>query len=156
MVREFHREYFHGKKIKDELDENRMRHSLRVAEKMADIAGDFHIDPKEAFALGLLHDLGYAFCVDKADHGRVGGLFLRHQGYRYWREVYYHGFAQDDYTSDALDLLNIADLTTGPNGEDFTIEERILDIKQRYGPCSTQVQNANWLGKKLGLLVKGV
>jgi hypothetical protein len=30
--------------------------------------------------------------------------------------------------------LTVADLTTGPDGEDLTVDERIAEVRERYGP----------------------
>lgn len=63
-------------------------------------------------------------------------------GYRFWKEVYYHGSSDIEYSSYELDLLTCCDMTTGPNGEDFTIQQRLDDIKARYGYQSIQYTNA--------------
>ena len=52
--------------------------------------------------------------------------------------MYYHGIPQEDYDSAELRLLNYMDITTDPSGDVVTIEERIEDIKQRYGENSFQ------------------
>ncbi|EEP29073.1 hypothetical protein [Shuttleworthella satelles] len=56
--------------------------------------------------------------------------------------MYYHGIPQEDYDSAELRLLNYMDITTDPSGDVVTIEERIEDIKQRYGENSYQAQEA--------------
>ena len=39
--------------------------------------------------------------------------------------------------SDEQFILNCADMTTGPNGEDFTFDERLAELASRFGADST-------------------
>ena len=129
-----------------EITVDRMKHSLAVARKMKDIVmqnpKEYDCSPDDAFVLGMLHDIGYEFVAEQKEHANKGGLVLKEQGYRYWREVYYHGIPQEEYTSSLLELLNYADLTTGPSGESMTVQQRIDDIIIRYGRESEQVIDA--------------
>ena len=101
------------------------------------------------YILGFLHDAGYAFVDKQEDHAKVAGEVLKAQGYKYWREVYYHGTFQEEYDSVELRLLNYMDITTSPSGDVVTIEERIEDKKQRYGENSYQFQEAFKLAKMI-------
>ena len=118
-----------------ELTMNRMAHSLAVGRKMSRIAsklpGIVNATPDEMFLLGYLHDIGYEISSVQENHASDGGELLRGQGYKYWREVYYHGFMQEEYQSPELVLLNYADMTTGPTGVYLTTDERIADIRER-------------------------
>ena len=118
----------------------RMKHSLEVARKMKILVEleptKYHINPEDAFLLGILHDIGYEFCNTQDEHAKIGG-----------KEVYYHGIIQYEYNSSLLQLLNFVDMTTGPNGEDMTMEERINDIIKRYGKESKQAKEARELVK---------
>lgn len=129
----------------------RMKHSLEVARKMKILVEleptKYHINPEDAFLLGILHDIGYEFCNTQDEHAKIGGNILRAQGYKYWKEVYYHGIIQYEYNSSLLQLLNFVDMTTGPNGEDMTMEERINDIIKRYGKESKQAKETRELVK---------
>ena len=77
------------------LDKKRILHSLGVANKMKVIANELYPGNKEfiedMFILGLLHDLGYEFAKTKLEHSEIGGTILKKNGYKYWKEVYYHG-----------------------------------------------------------------
>lgn len=131
---------------------DRLKHSLSVANKMQELAKDkAEVDSNDAFILGLLHDIGYQFTENTGEHAKVGGEVLRNQGYKYWKEVYYHGIPQEDFDSSMLQLLNYADMTIGPTGNELTIEERILDISDRYGKGSIQEETAIALAKQLKL-----
>ncbi len=132
---------------------DRMSHCLAVAKKMKELATDYSdkypVNPEEAFILGLLHDIGYEFCNEQREHANKGGLLLKNQGYKYWKEVFYHGVPQDEYKSDMLSLLNYVDMITGPDGKYLTVQERIDDIADRYGKESWQVKEAVSLSRML-------
>ena len=132
------------------MTDDRLRHSLAVATKMKDMASEgFKAD---MFILGFLHDIGYEFCDDTKKHNLIGGLKLKEGGYKYWQEVYYHGEHQTQYSSAVLDLLNKADLMTGPQGQNMSACERLEDIAQRYGKDSHQYRESFLLAKKLGVI----
>ncbi len=136
-------------------DANRNLHSLMVAKKMKELANSKHYDSdfaEDMFMLGLVHDIGYEFCNDKKLHNKVGGELLKRNGYNYYKEVYFHGDPNCSYSSIALDFLNTADLMTNQNGEYVSIENRLEDIKCRYGKSSVQYNNAFSLATKLSLI----
>lgn len=104
---------------------------------------------------GVLHDIGYApDLVDVGFHPIDGARFLRSDG---WDEaivnfVAHHSCAVIEAErrglldelrgefprNDALphDELCFCDMTTGPAGQLMTVEQRLADIKERYGPGS--------------------
>lgn len=131
---------------------NRTKHCLGVARKMkaiADSISDFPYPSHDMFYLGLLHDVAYEFVESPEEHEHRGGEILRENDYRYWQEVYHHGNPDTPYRSLALDLLNYADLTTSPEGEDISMEDRLDDIANRYGKDSLQYCNARKLSLQL-------
>ena len=132
---------------------DRMKHSLAVATKMKELVSNnpekYMCSPEDAFVLGIIHDIGYEFLDEKRFHANKGGLVLKEQGYRHWKEVYYHGIPQDEYDSPLLRLLNYVDMITGPTGEHMTIEQRIEDIAKRYGKGSWQDLEARKLAEKI-------
>lgn len=131
---------------------NRTKHCLGVARKMKSIAEAIHDFPypsQDMFYLGLLHDVAYEFVDLPEEHEHRGGEILRDNGYRYWQEVYHHGNPDTTYRSLALDLLNYVDLTTSPEGEDISIEDRLDDIANRYGEDSIQYSKARKLSLQL-------
>lgn len=134
-----------------EISEDRQKHIMAVARKMHDIVasnpGKFEITAEDAFLLGYLHDVGYEFANKQTDHPTVGEHLLVRNRYRYALEVGYHGIPQTNYSSEALCLLNYADMTTGPAGQDMTIRERIDDIVARYGEDSIQTKDAKKLAE---------
>ena len=94
------------------------------------------------FLLGMLHDFGYEFAEDPGDHPAVGAEILKRQGYRYWKEVADHGNINVTEVSDALFVLSCADMTTGPGGERFTMQDRIDNMAERYGRDSRHHKRA--------------
>lgn len=135
-----------------QITDNRLKHSLAVATKMKIMVQTdnekYPVDPDEAFVLGMLHDIGYEFSQEQQEHANKGGLVLKKQGYKFWKEVYYHGIPQKEYDSPMLRLLNYVDMITGPTGEYMTIQERIDDIAERYGKGSWQEVEAIELAKQ--------
>lgn len=138
-----------------EFDEIRMLHSLAVAKKMKieveKSPQKFSASSEDMFYLGLIHDAAYEFVDNQEEHEHKGGEILRSNGYRYWREVYYHGNPESEYDSAELRLLNYADMTTGPDGKDMAIDERLADIAERYGEASSQYLNAKLLANKINI-----
>lgn len=92
------------------------------------------LNADELYTLGLLHDVGYAFLVKKdyEKHEKIGGEFLKSQGYKFWQEVYWHGVANSPYKSEYLDILNWADLHIDSEGNYVSFDERLEEISRRY------------------------
>ena len=130
------------------MDNDRLKHSLSVARKMIEIGKENNLDEeqlKELFLLGFVHDIGYEFVEDTKDHPKVGGEILKQSGYKYWKEVYYHGMPTDEYDSLYLKILNQADMQIDANGEDVGYKKRLEDIKTRYGEDSKAYKNSKKL-----------
>lgn len=136
-----------------EITVDRMKHSMAVAKKMKIIVAEnehvYMISPDEAFILGILHDIGYEFSEKQQEHANKGGMILKEQGYRFWKEIFYHGTPQKEYDSAELWLLNFVDMITGPKGESMTISHRISDIADRYGKGSLQETEAIKLAEQI-------
>lgn len=132
----------------------RWTHVQAVAAKAAVAARV--LDDQDAEVLmtsAWLHDLGYAPGVARTGlHALDGGRWLRQNG---WSEriaglVAHHScalfeaeerglgqalaaeFAQEQ--SSTADALWYADMTTGPDGQDLDVLDRLAEIRQRYGP----------------------
>jgi len=119
------------------ISENRWKHILGVARKAKMLA--LKLKPndekyaEDMFLLGIMHDLGYEFIESNASHAAVGGEILKRNDYRYWQEVALHGDETIENMSDELFILNCADMSTGPKGEDFSFDERLGEIAERFG-----------------------
>lgn len=143
-----------------EISQNRLKHILKVAERMQKIVKEnkeeFSISPNDAFILGFLHDVWYGFS-DNSTHNIIWWKQLETNNYKYWKEVYYHWEINIKYKSKELDLLNYVDMTTSPEWKIITIDERCFDIWERYGKTSEAykksiilkkyLENIEWLKK---------
>ena len=139
------------------IDKDRLAHSYAVARKMVEIGRDQNLNVEqlqELFTIGFNHDIGYEYSDEKGiDHGKIGGEILRKSGYKYWKEVYYHGILTNEYSSKYLDILNYADMQIDKYGNDVGFEKRLEDIKSRYGEDSRVYQRCfnliNYLKDKI-------
>lgn len=57
-----------------------------------------------------------------------------------------------EYKSEELKILNAADLLTDSNGREITAQERLKDVKERYGEDSFEYIDFVKLAKELGLI----
>lgn len=136
------------------LDEDRRAHSVEVGCKVASVS---QFAPawarSDLVTAAVLHDIGYAH-PDSDLHALDGARFLRAQGFSpvvcnlvlnhsastYEAEARgiplaeYEGFGVDVDLSTVHPLLWWADMTTGPQGQTVTVEERLAEIRDRYGP----------------------
>jgi putative nucleotidyltransferase with HDIG domain len=130
----------------------RWRHVQAVAAEAERLCDIVHIDAAVVVTAAWLHDLGYAPTVaDTGFHPLDGARHLRAHGWNddVCRLVAHHTDAARHAPPDvaaqlraefpelpglAQDLLWTADVTTGPDGEHVTLEERIAEITARYGP----------------------
>ena len=121
------------------MDDDRIKHSVAVARKMVEIANNKNLSEneiKDCFMIGYNHDIGYEFTKDKLQHNKIGGNILRLSGFKYWKEVYYHGEVESNYESLYLNILNQADMQIDKYGNDVGYDKRLEDIKNRYGENS--------------------
>lgn len=135
------------------------RHSRLVAlcaERIARACGD--MDPEKAYVLGLLHDIGRRFGVKHMGHIYDGWSYMREQGYdEAARICLTHSFSVQnlrdyigrvDITAEEKKELEIALSETVYDDYDrliqlcdslaggesiMTIEDRMEDVKKRYG-----------------------
>ena len=60
------------------MDENRVKHSLAVANKMVEL--NKKLNKEDIFLIGYLHDIGYKFLRNNHDismHNKIGGEILK-------------------------------------------------------------------------------
>ncbi|MFE3443571.1 HD domain-containing protein [Nocardia sp. NPDC059180] len=138
------------------LTESRRAHSLAVGRRMESVAGLLPPDLRgDAVTAAYLHDVGYGH-PDLGFHPIDGARLLRSLGYSpvVCHLVAFHTAAEveaevrgldagifDEFQlsgvaglEKAEDFLWWSDLSTGPNGEDFTVDERLDEILRRYEP----------------------
>ena len=144
-------------------DGRRWHHTQAVAARAKQAAHLFSPDTADLLsAAAWLHDIGYArqvnrhdfHPVDGAEHvaehlaaPAVAGLIAHHSGARFVAEV--RGlrhlmvpFADTAYwTGPLADALTWADQTTGPDGQQVTVEERLDEVLTRHGPDSPNARS---------------
>ena len=126
------------------MDNDRLKHSYAVACKMVELGKERKLSEeklRELFMLGYVHDIGYQF-GENNNHNILGGNVLKDSGYKYWKEVYYHGIPNSEYKSLFLNILNTADMMIDKYGNDVGFDKRLEDIKNRYGEDSIQYNNS--------------
>lgn len=134
------------------MDKDRLYHSLAVARKMVEIAKKNNLseeDIKNCFIIGFNHDIGYEFPIDGLEHNKIGGDILKASGFKYWKEIYYHGEIDLEYESSYLKILNQADMQIDKYGNDVGYDKRLEDIKTRYGENSIIYEKCSKLVEKV-------
>ena len=136
------------------LEPDRRAHSLAAGRKAAESA--MHVGAAlraDLVAAAVLHDIGYRqadtefhpldgarFLAGQGFSRRVCHLVVHHSASTYEAEergiglVVYREFAVDEDLGAAHAVIWWADMTTGPQGQDVTVEERLDEICARYGP----------------------
>lgn len=131
----------------------RWKHVQAVAAKARAVGATLGAEADVLEAAAWLHDVGYSQTVaDTGFHPLDGARFLRQMGFddRVTRLVAHHSCAIteadergigttllnefDREQSLIADLLWFCDMTVGPGGQQLTIEQRLTEIDQRYGP----------------------
>lgn len=126
------------------MDKDRLNHSIAVARKMVTIGKNYNLNKEqlqELFVLGYNHDIGYEY-GNNENHRIIGGNILKQSNYKYWKEVYYHGEINCEYGSLYLDILNEADMQIDKYGNDVGYDNRLADIRDRYGKDSNIYKKA--------------
>ncbi|MFG1952840.1 HD domain-containing protein [Micromonospora sp. NPDC048830] len=132
----------------------RWRHVQAVAAKAARIKAIARLGDRDILvSAAWLHDIGYAPNIaDTGFHALDGARWLVRQGVatRIASLVAHHSCASYEAEERGLgkdlaaefpleisatsDALWFADMTTGPDGQDLSVEERLEEIRRRYGP----------------------
>ena len=82
------------------MDNDRLKHSLSVANKIMELARLENMSEEKikiCFLIGFNHDIGYSFSEDGVNHNKIGGNVLNKPCFKYWKEVYYYGVVHDEY-----------------------------------------------------------
>ncbi|WDZ86383.1 HD domain-containing protein [Micromonospora cathayae] len=132
----------------------RWSHVQAVAAKARTVSEAVPAEDRDVLvASAWLHDIGYnAELVDTGFHALDGGRWLRRERFdeRIAALVAHHSCAwleaEERGLGDVLaaefpreetavtDALCFSDMTTGPDGQDFEVLERLAEIRSRYGP----------------------
>lgn len=153
------------------ISKSKMLHMHGVAEYMYNNALSYGLDPEEMYILGLLHDIGYI--RGRVNHGDIGGTIMSDLGYQdavylIWHDVEPAEYLkQHDYPTvipSALVLLWEADCRVDAKGNLVSFDERVEDVRERYGEdsdafkCITntvQWLNGNMINYKSDCLKEG-
>ncbi len=136
------------------LSDDRRAHSIAVGRKAESAASQ--VPPAlraELLAAATLHDIGYGHVnsgLHPLDGARllaalgfsrvVCNLVVHHSASTFEAEergldlAVYREFTVDQDLGEAHAVLWWADMTTGPQGQDVTVEARLEEITARYGP----------------------
>ena len=116
-------------------------HSLGVANYMREHAEERGLNPDDMWLLGLLHDIGNIY--DNDGHAEFGATMLAHAGFKpsLLNAVRHHMLpgnkVRELYGESALtaeyNLLVEADGHVDSKGRRVTLEERLEDVRSRYG-----------------------
>ena len=135
------------------LSDSRLFHMRGVAYKSYNLAREvFKMKEDVArslFVMGLTHDFAYAFVKNQTDHEHEGGRILEISGFNWANSVFNHGDPNVDNWTDELLILNLADMTTSPDGNPITIGQRLEDIENSSGTDSIQATKARKLNKRI-------
>jgi len=132
----------------------RWAHTLGVAAQARRLAPILGSDTDLLTAAALLHDIGYApDLIDTGFHPLDGARYLgdtTHASDMLCRLVAHHSCALieaaerglaaqlsrdfEPARSDLTDALIYCDMTTGPDGQHMHVDQRLADIRARYGP----------------------
>ena len=123
---------------KEHINKYKMAHMIGVAEYMRERALDYGIDPNVAYAVGLMHDIGYL--EGRHEHEQSGAEIMLALGIEEDSEVYnairYHGtnpyiLSPDVISSPLLILTYEADLSVDARGYRVGFDKRLKDIDTR-------------------------
>jgi hypothetical protein len=132
----------------------RWAHSQGVAAQARSLAPILGRDTDLLTAAAFLHDIGYApDLIDTGFHPLDGARYLSdttHASDMLCRLVAHHSCALieaaerglatqlsrdfEPARSDLTDALIYCDMTTGPDGQHLPVDQRLADIRARYGP----------------------
>jgi putative nucleotidyltransferase with HDIG domain len=139
-------------------DSPRMRHTMGVARRAAEIAVVVPGQEDLLVVAAWLHDIGYSRLAQETGHhpldgaallARNGwpldvvGLVAHHSGAQMVADAIGLGPQLRRYRVEeprVLDALTYADQTTGPVGEPMTMQRRLTDMLRRHGPDSPNAQ----------------
>ena len=116
---------------------NHSRITAKCAEKIAELCED--LDSEKAYILGLLHDIGRKFGVRHLGHVSDGYKYMMSLGYD---EVAKICLTHSFNNSTIQEYIGKCDALAGSGGV-LNIEDRMRDVKQRYGYYPQEKWNSN-------------
>lgn len=139
------------------ISEDRLHHTIGVARKAYSIAKDMGKDEvycRKCFMLGWLHDVGYEFSPEQSTHPDISAELVSLIGQpqeNFLSAIKTHGRGTSHLTDEYI-ILNMADMQIDSKGNEINVDERLDDIKQRYGRYSNQYLKACAICLRIGLI----
>ena len=138
------------------ISEDRLHHIIGVARKAYSIAKDMGYDELfcyKMFMIGWNHDVGYEFSKKQSEHPDIS-LEMVIQLTEGWTDacgaIEQHGRYTENKTPE-WKILNMADMLIDSKGNEVTVEQRLDDIRNRYGEYSDQYLTACDICYQIGL-----
>lgn len=151
----------------------RWAHVCAVAAKAESVAAELGLPRDVLVAAAWLHDIGYASEVKLTGfHPLDGARYLRSCGVddQVVTLVAHHSCAsveadergletqlQKEFPAESgilADALVFCDMTTGPNGEQLGVDQRLTEIRDRYGPEDVVTRFVNRASGEIGAAVR--
>jgi putative nucleotidyltransferase with HDIG domain len=142
-----------ARELLEEALPQRWRHVQAVARRAEALSEHIEMDRRSLVCAAWLHDIGYSPRItDTGFHPLDGARYLRSAGWpaEIYNLVAHHSCARAeaerrgvaaqlcaefaDHHSAERDALWAADATTGPAGQEFSLDERVKEVVHRYGP----------------------
>lgn len=141
------------------ISESRLHHIIGVARKAYQLAKDMGCDEdyaRKMFMIGWVHDVGYEFSRNQAEHNKISSDMLfqlvNSEPLKTTHAIQHHGRYSDDAVSNlAWKIINMADMQIDSNGNEVGVMDRLTDIKERYGEHSDQYLTACDICYRIGL-----
>lgn len=133
-------------------EQRRLAHSEAVGRRAEEISSHVPVDLRSDFiSAAFLHDIGYSPAVERTGfHPLDGASYLAERGLESIAALVAHHSASgveaelrglsaslcqfDNPDPVAADALTYCDVTTGPDGDWVTVDQRLRDIRDRYEP----------------------
>ena len=138
------------------ISDDRLFHMHRVAEKCYILAKyKYSLSEKASrtmYFMGFVHDIGYRFTDDPTNHAETFADFLDDiiSIDEVKLAILHHGNPEYIPQWTIYDrILNEADMTSSPDGYDVFYDDRLEDIKLRYGVGSKQYKDSVKIVEKL-------
>lgn len=134
------------------ISEDRLHHIIGVARECYNISKELGRPEtfcRKMFTIGWNHDIGYEFVEDSKQHAGksedmlklIGLTGLDYDSQRTRHAIRSHG-RTSRVNSMEWYILNKADMTIDNCGNKVTYEERLNNIKERYGEDSTEYKSS--------------
>ena len=135
------------------ITEKEIHHMLGVARRCYQLAKENNYSEeicRDCFVMGFLSNIGREFTDSNVNHAQVSAEILEHMYGSFENiidSIAHHSDCSylKENSSLRLQLLNQAIMTTNSDGEIISVQERLNEIKDKYGMVSPEYSNAMML-----------